>query len=1692
MPNWKKVIVSGSAAQLTSVTSSYGAQYSGSVFISAGNNINVGQVASSTEASLVLGPPPAAGSGEGGQISLQPASGFTSGSFIDMYQTGTTPFFRILRGSAASSDALLMQLNTHTKQLNLPAYTGASSFTGTATANLAVDSSGNVITVSTSGGSVFPYTGNAVITGSLTVTQALYAQANGAMYLRGGDDAEFWDINVANTVGIYGQQDATIASIKLGSGGGTISGKTNFIGIATTTPTTTLDVNGTTFITGSLKVTAGITGSLSGTSSYATTSATASTITTQGSTSGGTHYLLISSDNITSGPITTTVRTTNVTYNSDTKTLPVTSSWATSSISASFASTASYINPLNQSVIVTGSYNLQASTGQNLYFNSSGQLGSSGTGAHITMTPNANTTYFSQIGYHQNGLNVTPGGNTTTQAFGVTVGSYPSATIASFSSGSVTALTISGSGMRGTGSFNYLGDITATSFTGSLSGSALTATSASYATTSSYVNPLVQNVSLNGSLTVTGSTANRSARITDTGFYLSRTSDGGYVSSIIADGNITYSTRNSHIFQSNGSTLVTIPETGNVLIGTTSDVGYKVDVNGTVRFSNNLNVTGSTTFKGDVFHSGSLYVTASANSSTIGQFIGARDGFIEFSVRNTSASISASSDIAVYSDAGTATANYIDMGINSSTYSGAAYDGIYLGKANDAYLFNDGGHLSIGNANNTTASGSLFLFAHPNGVQPNAGLTITGSKIGINKTGSLNANLDVSGSSILSGSVTIISPDNSSGTNALVVKNSSGYNIITGRSDGGVILGNSVNQSQYIYVGTSGNYIDSYALDSHRWYVIDGTFSPTIAMVVKGNGAEPKIGIRNSSPNYNLDVSGSSNITNGLTVTGSLKVLGSVTSSLLGTASYATMAATASYYAGSIASASYATTASYATSTAAVAGTTNYVSKFSSATTIGNSLIYDNGTNVGIGTTSPSYVLHTYTGATSANVIGVTNGTQELTLGVNNSSGGSFLFENGNNALRFGTNGSEQMRISNTGLVGIGHSSPGAKLHVGYTDTTTDALIRLGISYAADRTSRGGITWHDSSNTTGKIYTEYDGSVTSMVFGSLYNSGYTSNQTMIIRGNGRVGIGVASPNGQLSVNGGISGTPSWNNNTIEVLAESGLTSAIAFHRSGYTVASIYSDDGSIATSIGATEVVRVATNYNVGIGTTTPSYKLSVVGKMALNDSGNSVFIGDNAGLSDDATANINVGIGTNALQNNVSGSQNVAIGNNSLTVNSNSNNTGVGSNTLQSNTIGFNNTGVGSFALWKNIDGTSNAALGPSALLSNTSGSRNIAIGSSALRINTTGSRNVAVGTAALYENITGSYNIAVGDNAGRYFGSGTSALSNTSGSIFIGSNTRANANISFNEIVIGNDLIGLGSNTVVLGNDNVTTTALKGNVGIGTTSPSTKLHSVINDNTYAVNTTLENTNAGSNAAASISFKNASQNAFSVFQLNSSGDAGLYNTATNGKINFFTNSLQRMTINASGDVGIGTTSPGYKLDVNGNTNIGGYVLVGTHAYLSSGNYIYFDLGVSNDYSIRKTSTSLAFASAGNFTFNKDVDITGTLTATVKSFIIDHPTKPTKKLQYGVLEGPEHSVYIRGKLTGSRRIELPDYWHALVDEDSITVNLTAIGRKQELWVEEITDTYITIGSEVGIVNCFYTVFAERKDVDKLITEFDKE
>ena len=119
-----------------------------------------------------------------------------------------------------------------------------------------------------------------------------------------------------------------------------------------------------------------------------------------------------------------------------------------------------------------------------------------------------------------------------------------------------------------------------------------------------------------------------------------------------------------------------------------------------------------------------------------------------------------------------------------------------------------------------------------------------------------------------------------------------------------------------------------------------------------------------------------------------------------------------------------------------------------------------------------------------------------------------------------------------------------------------------------------------------------------------------------------------------------------------------------------------------------------------------------------------------------------------------------------------------------------------------------------------------------------------------------------------------------------------------------------------------------------------------------------------------------------------------------------------------------------------------------------------------------------------------ELEINGEISATNKSFVIDHPTKPDMKLRYGSLEGPENGVYVRGILIGNNIIETPDYWVGLVDPDTFTVNLTPIGKFAHLYIEKIEDYKVYVGnSSATNIHCFYTVWAERKDIPKLVTEY---
>ena len=235
-------------------------------------------------------------------------------------------------------------------------------------------------------------------------------------------------------------------------------------------------------------------------------------------------------------------------------------------------------------------------------------------------------------------------------------------------------------------------------------------------------------------------------------------------------------------------------------------------------------------------------------------------------------------------------------------------------------------------------------------------------------------------------------------------------------------------------------------------------------------------------------------------------------------------------------------------------------------------------------------------------------------------------------------------------------------------------------------------------------------------------------------------------------------------------------------------------------------------------------------------------------------------------------------------------------------------------------------------------------------------------------------------------------------------------------------------------------------GSVGIGTTAPAALLHAY-GGNLPFLSTSTTGSDMGqftsnlttyarlridcaASGDAQVSFMSAQVTKWSIG--NDAGDSHKFKIATG--FGAFSGA-ENLMIQQDGNIGIGTNSAGYKFHVQG-----------------------------------------------------DILASGSIMGNSKSFVIDHPTKPNSKLQYGALEGPEFGVYYRGRAQ-SNTITLPDYWTALVREETITVQLTPKGSFQHLYVVSQSLTEIVIGAADGeTIDCFYTIYGERADIDRLEVE----
>ena len=149
-----------------------------------------------------------------------------------------------------------------------------------------------------------------------------------------------------------------------------------------------------------------------------------------------------------------------------------------------------------------------------------------------------------------------------------------------------------------------------------------------------------------------------------------------------------------------------------------------------------------------------------------------------------------------------------------------------------------------------------------------------------------------------------------------------------------------------------------------------------------------------------------------------------------------------------------------------------------------------------------------------------------------------------------------------------------------------------------------------------------------------------------------------------------------------------------------------------------------------------------------------------------------------------------------------------------------------------------------------------------------------------------------------------------------------------------------------------------------------------------------------------------------------------------------------------------------------------------------------------------------AVKTRGNMYINGDLFVTGSVDcestgrlesrhkaadASPKKFDIVHPSQEGMRLAHACIEGAEVAIYHRGRVRNEKEIILPDYWKDLVHMNSISVQLQPIGAHQDIIIKRWDTEKIYLQSKSGIpIDCFFHVYAERKDINPLVVEYEGE
>jgi hypothetical protein len=731
----------------------------------------------------------------------------------------------------------------------------------------------------------------------------------------------------------------------------------------------------------------------------------------------------------------------------------------------------------------------------------------------------------------------------------------------------------------------------------------------------------------------------------------------------------------------------------------------------------------------------------------------------------------------------------------------------------------------------------------------------------------------------------------------------------------------------------------------------------------------------------------------------------------------------------------------------------------------------DNGGNVGIGTTAPARLLHIRAGAAAAGAIRVDS---------DNGNVANVLEVPTNGDWSFSTNSQEVMRLSNAngGRVGIGTTTPTARLHVsgttgGVFEVDGAAAVNALYVSASGRIGIGNITPGYTLDVTGNIHS------TTLMLIDASNAAYlrggddhewwdinvantaglygTSNSAVgglklgsggptLYGASGNLGIGTTSPGYKLDVSG------SGRFNSTQIIGPDGtygatypMISFTGIANGSHRIFAGTSDDMYFAAATsrgfefrpngGTSSALNILSGGNVGIGTTSPSEKLSVIGNIDSTSTGTKIGFNVSDSFTAYGSSSAHYGMSyardTNPLK--LSGYFGVSVftvGTEKLSIAQNGATTITSDSTEQvtirtvTNTnrqllIGYNytpnygyiqaveqgtafrnlllnpnggNVGIGttspSFKL--DVNGTFRATTYTTGDYINygfaiSSPSANFGNARSYIRIQTTAS-GARIVSFKIRLSTTWSWVPGFGyiDADVSYYFDGTSLVYP---SVNVTSATgQALNSIAIGDLVIENGYISVpvyitNSNSLFIkieGSPNfdyslITTTAwssvtfpgsnavyIAGRLGIGTSSPSTKLHIV--DSTEAeIRTQYSTTSSG---------KIITGNGFTTI-----------GSITNDPLVFVSNNTERMRITNGGNVGIGTTSPSFKLDVNGIIGLSGFRFADkdgnyNRIFEPAGNVVMY-LGNASDPGNYYDNTSHNFRNRGGSTFYMVINASG-------------------------------------------------------------------------------------------------------------------